>query len=287
MKPVTFKNSSSTKLLPINSASSINYSPNNNILNSPSSFSSPKHNPFKLPQGKEWLSLRRNYTLELSQQRANERNLSSSKLQQKHTFKTRNTGGALPRIRTLLKKYDKEAIEELKNNTSTVEEAHNLASKQNGYRTKPIQREFVSDIIANKRQLFLAEYVLQTKRQALTKLQESVQAAEKDLSKAEKKLENDATQFDDFLKATDKTAVEAMQNAEKVSSIRLQLVEKVKKYNLKKAMLQSELSRFDETLFQYLQMKKFIWQIYRDNWTGFLGGFGVTQNKGNLTKKIA
>jgi hypothetical protein len=266
-------------------------------------------NPFALPKGREWLSLRRNYAVTLFHQRATERN--QKEIYKKHTFRSRHQGTALPRMRKLLRSYDAETQKKMNEvdenraaranamdpntdvDTATrqrddqehtnIEEAYKVSKQykndigkksnnngdsiknQSGYRTKPIQREFVTDIIANKRQLFLAEYVLQTKRQALSKMQESVQAAEKDLTRSEKKLEADATAFDEFLKETDKTAVDAMVNAEKVSAIRLQLVEDVKNLHLKKAMLQSELSRFDEMLFQYLQMKRFIWKIFHDH----------------------
>ena len=132
------------------------------------------------------------------------------------------------------------------------------------YRSKPIQREFVSDIIANKRELFLAEYVLQTKRRALTKLQSKVTKAEKTLRKEEEKIEADAVLFDDFLTETDKNAVEAMKEAERVTAQRLKLVETTKKLTQRKAALQSELCKFDEKLLEFLTMKKFIWSVFSD-----------------------
>lgn len=219
-------------------------------------------NPFKLPKGGEWLSIRRQYATELYSLRAKERN---NLVYDKHTFRTRHTGGGLPRLRKLLNSYDKETEATLKkSNLTDVEKAFDIVKNKNPYRSRPIQREFVSDIISNKREIFLAEYVLQTKKQSLTKLQRQVHIAEQKLAEAEKKLEIDATMFDDFLKQTDKSAVDAMHEAERVSHIRQTLVEQEKKLWDKKATLQSELSRFDEKLFNYLEMKKFIWRIYSD-----------------------
>ena len=92
-----------------------------NPLTRRSTPSSSTHNPFKLPTGGEWLSLRRNYTLELSEQRANER--TQDDISKKRTFKTRHTGNALPRMRKLLKNYDKEAVDEIKNNSTNMDQA--------------------------------------------------------------------------------------------------------------------------------------------------------------------
>ena len=100
------------------------------------------------------------------------------------------------------------------------------------HRHRPIQREFVSDIIANKREIFLAEYVLQTKRQSLTKLQEKATLAERELNVSENKLEQDACMFDEFLRQTDKSAVDAMHEAERISQIRQNLTDQEKKLKL-------------------------------------------------------
>jgi hypothetical protein len=145
-----------------------------------------------------------------------------------------------------------------------VEKAFEVVKKKNPYRHRPIQREFVSDIIANKREIFLAEYVLQTKRQSLTKLQEKANLAERELNVSENKLEQDACLFDEFLRETDKSAVDAMHEAERISQIRQNLTDQEKKFKLHRSALQSELSRSDESLFHYLEMKRFIWQVYSD-----------------------
>lgn len=145
-----------------------------------------------------------------------------------------------------------------------VEKAFEVVKKKNPYRHRPIQREFVSDIIANKREIFLAEYVLQTKRQSLTKLQEKATLAERELNVSENKLEQDACMFDEFLRETDKSAVDAMHEAERISQIRQNLTDQEKKLKLHRSALQSELSRSDECLFHYLEMKRFIWQVYAD-----------------------
>jgi len=221
-----------------------------------------RKNPFKLPRGGDWLSIRRRYATELHTLRAKERN---TNVYNKHTFRTRHTGGGLPRLRKLLNTYDKETEATLKkSNLTDVEKAFDIVKNKNPYRSRPIQREFVSDIISNKREIFLAEYILQTKKQTLTKIQHNVQVAEQNIGESERRLEIDATMFDDFLKQTDKAAVDAMRESEHVSKTRQQLVEQEKKLWEKKASLQSDLSRFDEKLFNYLEMKKFIWRIYSD-----------------------
>ena len=55
-----------------------------------------------------------------------------------------------------------------------------------------------------------------------------------------------------------------MHEAERISQIRQELASQEKKLKLHKASLQSELSRSDESMFQFLEMKRFIWKVYSD-----------------------
>jgi len=62
--------------------------------------------------------------------------------------------------------------------------------------------------------MFLVKYSIEAKRDKMRKLERIAAAEEQKLVDAKKKLENDAVQFDLFLKENDRTSVEAINEAE-------------------------------------------------------------------------
>ena len=100
-------------------------------LNSKSSNAS-LNNPFRLPLGEEWLTIRRRYAAELQEQRTQDR--IEPEIHKKHTFRSRHTGKALPRLRKLLKNYDHEVAEQVKQaDMSDIEKAFEVVKKKNPY----------------------------------------------------------------------------------------------------------------------------------------------------------
>ena len=75
-------------------------------------------------------------------------------------------------------------------------------------------RERISDLVAKKREIFLVQMGLNTKRQEIEKLlQHSAQRAQA-LNKAEKLLDDDSSRFEEFLKQNAESLQEAMGHAD-------------------------------------------------------------------------
>merc|ERR1712196_2550 len=72
------------------------------------------------------------------------------------------------------------------------------------------EKENMADFIAKKREMFLVQMSLDTKREEIRKLEERAQQREEALRKSEQMLEEDAIRFDTFLKENDKKAHEAI-----------------------------------------------------------------------------
>ena len=62
--------------------------------------------------------------------------------------------------------------------------------------------------------MFLVKYSIEAKRDKMRKLERVAHAEEQKLVDAKKKLENDAIEFDLFLKENDRSSVEAINHAE-------------------------------------------------------------------------
>ena len=62
--------------------------------------------------------------------------------------------------------------------------------------------------------MFLVKYAIEAKRDKMRKLEETAQKEEQKLVDAKRKQEQDALEFDKFLKENDRSSVEAINKAE-------------------------------------------------------------------------
>jgi hypothetical protein len=76
------------------------------------------------------------------------------------------------------------------------------------------EKENMADLIAKKREIFLLQMSLDTKRAEIKKLEERARQREEALKKSEQMLEEDALRFDAFLKENDEKVQEAIKKAE-------------------------------------------------------------------------
>lgn len=75
-------------------------------------------------------------------------------------------------------------------------------------------RERILDLVAKKREIFLVQMGLDTKRQEIWKLQQQTSQRAQALDKAEKLLDDDSKRFEDFLKQNAESLQEAMSHAD-------------------------------------------------------------------------
>jgi len=110
------------------------------------------------------------------------------------------------------------------------------------------EKENMAEFIAKKREMFLVQMSLDTKREEIRKLEEKAQMKEEALKKSEQMLEEDAIRFDTFLKENDKKAHEAIKKAEKETKLKTDRVQEIKKLNQQIQMVQSDMSKHREAL---------------------------------------
>lgn len=72
------------------------------------------------------------------------------------------------------------------------------------------EKENMTEFIAKKREMFLVQMALDTKREEIRKLEEKAQMKEEALLRSEQMLEENAMRFDAFLKENDKKAHDAI-----------------------------------------------------------------------------
>ncbi|OQR81548.1 hypothetical protein THRCLA_11630, partial [Thraustotheca clavata] len=128
------------------------------------------------------------------------------------------------------------------------------------------EKENMADFIAKKREMFLVQMSLDTKREEIRKLEEKAQLKEEALKKSELMLEEDAVRFDTFLKENDKKAHEAIKKAEKETKSKADRVQEIKKLNQQIQLVQSDMSKLKEQLDDCLKYKTFLDELTPPEW---------------------
>lgn len=132
------------------------------------------------------------------------------------------------------------------------------ATVLNTTKDRHVEKEHLEEYISKKREMFLVQYSLGVKRDEMRKLEEIAQGEEKKLNISEQYLEEDAAQFDEFLKDNDKNAVEAIKGAEFETKAKLEKVAEIKKINAQMMAVKSEISKNEDFLTEYMLYKKFL-----------------------------
>jgi len=128
------------------------------------------------------------------------------------------------------------------------------------------EKENMADFIAKKREMFLVQMSLDTKRAEIRKLEELAQQREEALRKSEQMLEEDALRFDQFLKDNDQKAVQAIKKAEAETKAKAEKVQEIKKLNMQITQIKSEMSKFEEQLEDCRKYKDFLDKLTPDEW---------------------
>ena len=120
------------------------------------------------------------------------------------------------------------------------------------------EKESMSDFISKKREMFLVQMSLDTKREEIRKLEEKAQMKEQALKKSELMLEEDAIRFDTFLKENDQKAHEAIKLAEAATKDKQVKLQKIKTLTLEIQQVENEMSKYKEQLEDCERYKKFL-----------------------------
>jgi len=128
------------------------------------------------------------------------------------------------------------------------------------------ENENMADFISKKREMFLVQMSLDTKRAEIRKLEERAQQREEALRKSEQMLEEDALRFDQFLKDNDQKAVQAIKKAEAETKAKAEKVQEIKKLNMQITQIKSEMSKFEEQLEDCRKYKDFLDKLTPQEW---------------------
>ncbi|CAM9608550.1 unnamed protein product [Ectocarpus sp. 13 AM-2016] len=124
----------------------------------------------------------------------------------------------------------------------------------------------MAEFISKKREMFLVQMSLDTKREEIRKLEEKARMKEEALRKSEQMLEEDAIRFDTFLKENDKKAHEAIKKAERETKLKTDKAQEIKKLNQQIQMVQSDMSKHREALEDCLRYKEFLDSLVPPEW---------------------
>lgn len=110
------------------------------------------------------------------------------------------------------------------------------------------EKENMAEFIAKKREMFLVQMSLDTKKAEIKKLEEAAKKREEMLDRSERMLQEDQDKFEDFLKKNDKMAHQAIQKAEKETKAKQDKMTEIKKLNTQIMHLKSKNLKTAEAL---------------------------------------
>jgi hypothetical protein len=128
------------------------------------------------------------------------------------------------------------------------------------------EKETTTEFVAKKREMFLVQMSLNTKREEIRKLEEKAKLKEEALKKSEQMLEEDAMRFDAFLKENDKKAHDAIKKAEDETKKKQEKTQEIKRLTQQIQALSSEMSKHREALDDCMRYKKFLDQLTPPEW---------------------
>lgn len=131
---------------------------------------------------------------------------------------------------------------------------------------RTLERSNLSSFIQQKRDLFLIQMSLETKKAEILKLEEKCTVKESALRKAEQLLENDAARFDAFLRANDSAAHSTLNEADAVTKEKHTKVLEIKKLNYEIQKLENENLKYVESLELYMKYKEFLDSLTPVEW---------------------
>ncbi|GLC35665.1 hypothetical protein PLESTF_001662400 [Pleodorina starrii] len=212
------------------------------------------NNPFNIPADEEIFRFREEERSRKEQQKVAAQ---TTGVADKTTFAAQMQATATPDARALLRELRP---------PKGPKPSSTLATSSIGTLDRRKEKENMSDFIAKKREIFLLQMSLDTKRAEIKKLEERARQREEALKKSEQMLEEDALRFDAFLKENDEKVQEAIKRAETEAKAKQDKVLEIKRLNTATAALRSELNKYEEQLEDCRRYKDFLDSITPPEW---------------------
>lgn len=204
-------------------------------------------NPFVLPSDEQLFKMREQERRERAEKRAKLLNLS--------IWEKTTSAAMLSRSVRL-----RELVGEQVTHKAKEEPAQSAMLQPRG------EKENMSEYIAKKREMFLVQMSLDTKREEIRKLEEKAQMKEEALVRSERTLEEDAMRFDAYLKDNDKKAHEAIKKAEEETKRKQEKTHEIKRLQQQIQLLTSEMTKHREALEDCLRYKSFLDMLTPSEW---------------------
>ncbi|XP_058164549.1 coiled-coil domain-containing protein 38 isoform X2 [Dasypus novemcinctus] len=127
-------------------------------------------------------------------------------------------------------------------------------------------RRTVHEFINDQRDRFFLEFSLATKRNTIKKYERSIALKERQLRKAEKKLQDDAMAFEEFLRENDQKSVDALKIAAQETINKLQMTAELKKACMEVQTVKSEIAKAEFLLKEYMKYGLFLLKLSPKQW---------------------
>ncbi|NXT55529.1 CP100 protein, partial [Pluvianellus socialis] len=220
-------------------------------------------NPFTLPPEIDIFSIRNK---ERKKAKAERERMKTMKIHEKMTYSTKIKAKQKGFRKALQNEEEEEARQQATNEDRLKTLQESLSWKIGINKDYPLEKETFRDYINDRREIFLLEYAMAVKRDEIQKMENIAKNEERKLEKAEYYLEKDAAVFAEFLKENHKNSVQALKIAEKETTAKTKKITEIQAITSQIENLQSDISRFKNTLQKYKTYRDFLYQLSPKEW---------------------
>ncbi|XP_064288808.1 cilia- and flagella-associated protein 100 [Passer domesticus] len=222
----------------------------------------PMKNPFKVPSDTELFSMRDKEIKKAQKEREKRKTM---KVHEKTTYSTKM------KAKSGLRKALKREEEEESRKEATCEERlkclqEMLSRKLAMKKDYAFDRETFHGYLQDRKQIFFLEHTIAVKRGEIEKMENIAKDEEKKLQKAERRMEKDTAMFDEFLKENHNNSVEALRIAKRETSAKTKKVTEIQALTTEIKKIQSDISRFEDTLQEYKMYRDVLYQLSPKEW---------------------
>ncbi|XP_009888164.1 PREDICTED: coiled-coil domain-containing protein 37 [Charadrius vociferus] len=223
----------------------------------------PMKNPFTIPPEIDIFSIRNK---ERKEAKAERERMKTMKIHEKMTYSTKIKAKQKGFRKALQKEEEEEARKQATNEERLKTLQESLSWKLATSKDYPLEKETFRDYINDRRETFLLEYAMAVKRDEIQRMENIAKNEERKLEKAEYYLEKDAAVLAEFLKESHKTSVQALKIAEKETTAKTKKITEIQAITSQIENVQSDISRFKNTLQKYKMYRDFLYQLSPKEW---------------------
>jgi len=128
------------------------------------------------------------------------------------------------------------------------------------------EKETLGEFVSKKREMFLTQFSLDIKREEIARMEAEAAAREAAIDASTQQLEGDAVRFENFLKANDELAHDALKSAEAQTKAKSEKLQELKKVKHALGIVSAERSRLREVLDEFQAHKNFLDKLTPEEW---------------------